>query len=222
MKDLKLLIKFPTRARKDKFFSVLDKYYNLLTTDNVYFLISCDTDDIEMNNEDVKKRLEKYKNLRVEFKDNKSKVEAINSGLAGEEFDILLLASDDMIPEYKGYDSAIKKVMNTYFPDLDGVIWTSDGFQKANLNTLCILGKKYYDRFRYIYHPDYKSLYCDQEFTAVSIALKKVVYVDNVLIRHQQYSIIKEQPDELYIRNDNLQYKDRKTFEERQARNFDL
>lgn len=219
---MKLLIKFPTRSRPDKFFKVLDLYYNNLTDSNFEFIISCDVDDETMNNTNVKERLKQYKNLKYCFEPNKSKVEAINNNLENAEFDIILLASDDMVPVKKGYDSIIKKEMFQHFPDTDGVLWFNDGFQGPNLNTLCILGKKYYERFNYIYNPSYKSLYCDTEFTVVSKNLNKVKYLDDIIIAHQQYSIVKEQPDNLYVKNDSLEPRDKAIFLSRQAAGFPL
>ena len=220
MKDLKLLIKFPTRSRPSKFFNILDKYYLLLKNLNVEFVISCDTDDITMNNEDVIDKLNSYPYLRYYFENNKSKIEAINNNLKDKNFDILLLASDDMLQVQYGYDDIIRTKMLETFPNTDGVLWFNDGFQGSNLNTLCILGKKYYDRFGYIYHPAYKSLYSDTEFTLVSQQLNKVKYFDQLLIKHVQYSIVKDQPDELYIKNDSLEQEDRATFEARKLINF--
>lgn len=222
MRDLKLLIKFPTRSRPDKFFCVLDRYYTLQATKNVEYVISCDIDDFSMNNEDVHRKLSLYENLSLNYNLNKSKVQACNADLKNKNFDIVLLASDDMEPQVFGYDAIIKNSMETYFPDTDGVLWFNDGFQGKNLNTLSILGKKYYDRFGYIYNPEYKSLYCDQEFTQVSVYLKKVIYLDTCIIKHKQYSIINEQPDDLYIRNDNLQNEDLVVYKKRISNNFDL
>lgn len=220
MKNLKLLIKFPTRNRPDKFFKMLDLYYLYMRTNNFKFIVSCDTDDHTMNNSEVMKRLDSYPNLDYFFGENKSKIEAINNNLEDVDFDILLLASDDMQPVKPGYDLTIKNNMEEHFPDMDGVLWFNDGFQKSNLNTLVIIGKQYYDRFKYIYHPSYKSLYCDTEFTYVSKMLKKVKYFDEILIKHVQYSIVNEIPDDLYIRNDNLAGPDQKNFEHRLKNNF--
>ena len=51
---MKILIKFPTRNRKNKFFNTLKKYHNLCEDiNNVKFLISIDEDDSEMNNPDT-------------------------------------------------------------------------------------------------------------------------------------------------------------------------
>lgn len=217
---MKLLIKFPTRERPKKFFEVLDLYYAYIRDLNFEFIVSCDINDTTMNNNAVKEKLNAYPNLKYYFENNTSKVEAINNNIDNVEFDILLLASDDMIPAVPGYDKIIKENMLTYFPDTDGVLWFNDGFQGSNLNTLAIIGKKYYDRFNYIYNPIYKSLYCDAEFTFISKKLNLVKYFNDVIIKHEQYSIVKQQPDNLYIRNDSLEPEDKKIFDRRYNSNF--
>ena len=222
MNNLKLLIKFPTRSRPEKFFSVLEKYRTFQATDNVQYVVSCDIDDTTMNNKNVINKLKTYKDLHFYFSENSSKVQACNANLNNINFDIVLLASDDMIPVVYGYDVYIKKYMESLYPDTDGVLWFNDGFQGKNLNTLSILGKKYYDRFGYIYNPEYKSLYCDQEFTQVSLMLKKTTYFDTCIIKHEQYSIINKDPDELYIKNDALQSIDLEVYKKRASCNFSL
>jgi hypothetical protein len=184
---MKILIKFPTRGRIFKFFTVLDQYYSMSNDlDNIKFLITIDSDDIIMNNPEVIKMFEKYKNLTYIFGDSKTKVEAVNRDMGViNDWDILLLASDDMIPKVKGYDDIIRNNMKKYFSDTDGVLWFNDGYQQRKLNTLCILGRKYYERFNYIYNPEYKSVWCDNEFMNVADILKKQIYFDNVIIKHE-------------------------------------
>ena len=184
---MKLLIKFPTRNRKTKFLTTLRKYYNFLSKKNdVTFLITIDEDDLEMNNDFVKEILNTYDNLIYFYGDSKTKVEAINKDIEKiEDWDIVLLASDDMIPAVKGYDDIIINEMKNNFPDTDGVIWFNDGYQGNKLNTLSILGKKYYERFGYIYNPEYKSVWSDNEFMLVANILGKQKYFDNVIIKHE-------------------------------------
>ena len=114
-----------------------------------------------------------FKNVEFFYGNSKSKIEAVNADMdkVGD-WDVLLLASDDMIPQVKNYDEIIIQKMNEFFPDTDGVLWFNDGNRK-DLNTLCILGKKYYNRLNYIYYPEYKSTWCDNEFTDVGNILKK-------------------------------------------------
>jgi hypothetical protein len=148
-------------------------------------IVSCDLDDHSMKEDYIKDIMLQYKNVTLLFGENKSKIEAVNANLSEVNFDILLLASDDMIPMVKGFDTIIKNKMSECYPDTDGVLWFNDGHQENNLNTLCIIGKKYYDRFGYIYNPEYKSVYCDNEFMDVANILNKQTYFPEVIIQHQ-------------------------------------
>lgn len=220
---MKILIKFPTRSRPEKFFEVLDKYVDLLEEpENTHFLVSCDLDDPSMFNTEVIERLNGYRNLVLRFGMNKNKIEAINADMKGRDFNILLLASDDMIPQQEGYDTVIRQNFKKFFPDTDGVLWFNDGYQGKNLNTLCILGKKYYDRFGYIYHPSYVSLWCDTEFTEVSKMLNKVKYIDHVIIKHEHPVWLGQEWDELQKKNDSFNNRDMEKFTERKKINFEL
>ena len=151
---MKLLIKFPTRGRKDKFFTTLNKYVENITEKKTSFLVSLDSDDNSMNNPEVLDKLSKYQNLKFTLGDSKSKIDAVNRDInPNDNWDIILLASDDMIPQVKGFDKLIVDLMVKNYPDTDGILFFNDGFKKNELNTLCILGKKYYNRFGYIYYP---------------------------------------------------------------------
>ena len=189
------------------------------------FLISMDEDDSAMNNKQVIDILEsakaKYK-LTYYFGQSKTKIQACNADIEKVNgWDILLLASDDMIPVIKGYDDIIRRDMNEYFRDTDGVLWYNDGGQNK-INTLCVLGKRYYDRFNYVYNPEYISLWCDNEFTDISVQLKKVFKSDQVIIEHQHPVYQKTNYDELYIKNESFFNIDRVTYEKRAAINFGL
>lgn len=222
---MKLLIQFPTRNRVSKFFNTFDIYYNLLEDKkNIIFNISCDSDDPDMNNSYVRDKLTTYKiESRIIYNHNKSKIQAVNSGFDDLDYDIILLASDDMIPQVYGYDRIIKENMVKYFSDIDGILWFNDGFRRRSLNTLSILGKKYYDRFGYIYHPDYLSLWADNEFTIVGNLLKRQKYFNKVIIKHCHHSIDNTVlVDSLYKRNDLLHDLDAITFFRRKSINFGL
>jgi hypothetical protein len=219
---MKLLIKFPTRTRPEKFFKTLDTYYaNIIDHANTFFLISLDHDDISMNNENCIKLLKKYNNLDYCFGYNKSKIEACNADINNRDFDIILLASDDMIPIVYGFDNIIRSDMQKYFPNLNGSLWYNDGYQKENLNTLSILGKAYYDKFGYIYNPDYKSFYCDNEFTNIGIRDSSIVYINNIIIKHDHPDINPEvENDSLYVKNIKCLEEDRLTYIKRHNENF--
>jgi hypothetical protein len=219
---MKILIKFPTRNRKDKFFEVLQKYYDFATDlSKIEFLITLDYDDDSMNNQEVIDKLKSYENLRFVFGKSNNKIHAVNRDIELGDWDIILLASDDMIPIEKGYDEQIRFNMTINYPNTDGILWFNDGNRK-DLNTLCILGKKYYERFGYIYHPDYKSLWADNEFMTVGNLLKKQIFIDKVIIHHQHPDWGYGGRDIIHSLNSTHDKYDRDIFVRRQKNNFDL
>lgn len=223
-KETKILFKFPARHRRDKLFSTLDKYYSMMVNkEDFYFLVSIDHDDQELNTVEVTDRLNSYKNLTCVVGESKGKIAACNRDINEfiEPWDIVVLVSDDMIPKITGFDMMIRKDFKT-FPDLDGVLWYNDGHTGDSLNTLCILGRKYYDRFGYIYHPSYISLYCDNEFMEVSKLLGKVKYSSLVIIEHQHWAWGYGEMDPLYQENEKFIGEDGENFLKREKENFGL
>ena len=180
-----LMVQFATRGRRDQFLECLQLYVDTLSgTNEVLFNISCDDDDSSMNNQETIASIYKiYPKCFINFNDNSTKVEAINSNISERQFDVVINASDDMNPQINGWDEEIRKGFEQYFPDYDGVLHFNDGVHGRSLNTLCILGRPYYDRFGYIYNPSYKGLYCDNEFTEVAKRLKKSIYINATIIK---------------------------------------
>lgn len=220
----RLLIKIPTRQRPAQFFNVLDLYYQQLSNNIPYiFLITCDIDDLSMNNAETKTRLSTYPNLVYYFNYNRTKIEAYNSDIKKNinDFDILLVASDDTKPS-KNYDLILAQLMLDHFPDFDGIINFNDGHMKRDLNTLPVLGINYYKRFGYVYHPTYKALWCDNELTLISQILNKEYYCDQVIIEHLHPTWHTASYDDLYRRNDKFYYQDQAIFEQRKRKRFDL
>ena len=239
---MKILYKYPTRQRPVMFLRCISAYYGLMRGENYEFVVSIDDDDETMHRADVGSVIQKMKNLTTHSGPNKSKIEAINADIPDTDWDILVLISDDMVPEVEGFDNIIREDMARLYPDTDGVLWYFDGWRK-DLNTLCILGRKYYERFGYIYHPDYKSLWCDNEFTVVANKLGKQTFIDRVIIRHMHPgAVLTDGPtkdrfdkafpeyakmgscgnDKLWENNNTFFNSDRAVYEQRKSRNFDM
>ena len=221
---MKLLIKFPTRNRKNKFFTVLKQYQKLCEDiDNTFFLITLDNDDEEMNSPEVSDIFSTFKNIKYVYGDSHSKVHAINRDIEMvNDWDIVILASDDMTPKVKGYDNIIRNKMREYYPDTDGILWFNDGHQGNKLNTLSILGKKYYDRFNYIYHPEYKSVWSDNEFMEIGKILGKQTYFDEVIIEHEHPDWGYGKRDIIHQVNFKNESHDRNLYVTRKSNNFYL
>lgn len=217
-----LLIKFPTRNRPNKFIKTFTRYLSYLDDKSTKFIITCDDDDKSMKEESLVEYLLEFENVKLCYGNSKSKIEAVNADLTDVNFDILLLASDDMIPMVKGYDTIIKQKMMEFYPDTDGVLWFNDGYQGNRLNTLSIMGKKYYDRFNYIYNPDYLSVWCDNEFMDVANMLNKQTYIDEVIIKHEHPDWGFGNRDETHSLNSAHEAHDRMVYNGRKQNNFYL
>lgn len=222
---MNLLIKFPSRSRPDKFLSVLRLYTSCCNEKTLTsFLITLDSDDATMINleNDIHSILSEFKH-KIVYGNSTGKIDAINRDMdqAGE-WDILLLASDDMIPQEQGYDQIIRDKMNQYYKDTDGVLWFNDGYAGNKLNTLVCMGHRYYDRFGYIYNPIYKSLFCDNEFMDVANQLKKQTYIDHVIIKHDHPANTGFAQDDLYRTNDRYWNEDERTYLHNKHYDYDL
>lgn len=219
---LKILVKFPTRSRADKFLSTLKGYIdNASDNENIIYLISIDANDSTMTESVQQSAKALHKNVVIFTGVSRGKVHACNRDVHHvKNFDILILGSDDMICVQQGWDNIIRHEMNEHFPDLDGVLYHPDGH--TELNTMCIMGKSYYYRFHYIYNPEYVSLFCDNEFQEVSRLLKKEYKSDKVLFRHEHPVWTGAKYDGLMVRNEGYYKIDEKTYLQRKAANFGI
>ena len=195
---MNILVQFPTYGRPHRFLDVLDKYVSMSSAENDFFFnINCDSADLTMTGKDTQNAITDILmtcdnvSADINFEGFTEKISAINNNIDDVEFDwdIVIVASDDMVPRVDGWDLEITDAMQEYYPNLDGCVHFNDGSTNGNLITFSILGRKLYETFGYIYHPDYKSLYCDDEFTQVVRGMGKETYIDKVIVSHEHYSI---------------------------------
>ncbi len=196
---MKLLIQFPTYGRADKFLGVLANWMHRSSgKHSLFFNINCDTADLTMTNEYTQERVrylfkeygKDYADYTLWYDLNTEKISAINDHIPDDGWDIVVCASDDMVPQVMGWDDEIVKAMEEHFPGRDGCIYFNDGSHSAaDLITLSIMGYELYKNFGYIYNPDYKSLYCDNEFTEVMKYANRAKYIDKKIITHEHWSM---------------------------------
>lgn len=142
----RLVVKFPTRNRPEKFKEVFTRYLTFLSgRHDVRFIISMDEDDSTMNNPQMAQWFAtRAQNAQIEcfYGNSKTKIEACNANMEGVDGDVLLLASDDMVPVQMGYDDIIFQVYQQAFPDFDGAIKFWDGLRPKEdpLMTLTVMG----------------------------------------------------------------------------------
>jgi hypothetical protein len=226
----KILFKYASRSRNTKFFTGLDNILkNLFDLENFCILISLDIDDYSMNNKETINRLLEYVNkypekIIIKFGRSKNKIDAINRDVNEIKekfnFDILVNFSDDMEFIEHSFDEIIRSKFFVFYPDTDGNIYFNDGFTGERLSTMSIIGRKYYDKFNYIYHPSYHSLWCDNEYTEVAKRNEKIIYFHERIFNHNHPSNIGGFIDEQLIKTESFSDIDRQNYEQRLKNNF--
>ena len=216
---MKILFKFPSRGRPNRFKNIMINHLNHLSYKNEYkFIFTFDEDDEKMNNDDIRNFI---KNLNIDYEifygNSKTKIEAINKNLENQDFDILILLQDDMIAELKNYDEVICDIFYKSENNLDCVIHFNTSTWSNLLDIWCVMGKKYYDRFNYIYNPNYKSIVADNEYTEVSRLLDKNIFSELCPFFHNH-----NPNDEIGEKNNEFNSDDYITYVKRKEKNFDL
>lgn len=178
---IKILYKLTSRSRPERCMNAIASIVGNSSTDKEYMiLLSCDIDDESMKNFDYPF----YTDGRLVIKKglSKNKIDAINRDVSDIDWDwdVLVNVSDDMIIE-KGFDSVVR---NAFENSLDLFLHLPDGYANERLASMSIMGRDYYNRFGYIYHPSYESVYCDNEAMDVAKSLNKYVYVNEHVFKH--------------------------------------
>lgn len=203
----KILVKYATRGRVDRFFEGMETIYNLCSQpDHIRVLITADTDDVAMNTDSVRERISKYKNAHVIYGTSTGKINAINRDFdimpeEWKDWSIIANFSDDMRWTIFGWDDLIRADFNSIFPEtFDGFMAYLDIDTHGALSTLYIAGRKFYDRFGWVYDPIFISLFCDNLVENCAKHLGKYHYTGYSIYQHLNPSYYNnEYADSQYI-----------------------
>lgn len=210
----RILLRMPTRMRAAQAIDVLTAYRRLAGAPFTMEVV-VDPDDKDTLRPEVLQRLCALDCI-VTVDEHESKIAACNGGRVNE-WDILVLASDDMMPVVDGWAVRVIEEMEKHWPHLDGALHFNDGFQRSNLCTLPVMGRRLYDQFGYVYSPDYTSLFCDREYTDLLRDMGRLTYIDEKIIEHRHHAWGRAQKDALYDHNDSFESHDKTVFERRRA-----
>lgn len=224
--NLRFLLKWPTRGRPELFGKVLREHAEKLSSRNKFqFLVSVDADDPDWHAvDDALLRSPLEHELKV-GPAGRSKIQAINADVEhATDWDVLVLLADDMVPVAQDWDEQIVVDMARNFPNLDGILVYDDGYAQAPVDpeeftvaTMPVMGRRFYDRQGYIYHPEYTSLWCDNELADVARTAGRGRRIPKVIIRHDW---IGRNPDDLLRRNESFYKADKLIYDRRKSVGF--
>lgn len=215
---MNLLINFASRSRPDKFHACMENLRQCFR--NYEVLLKLDRDD-----EVVRDYLDRhYPEVILKLGYSDSKIHAINRDIPAEGWDIIINTSDDIMWK----PGASEDIIHHYEPDT--FLHFPEPYAEAqaakkkrpSISVVSIMDKVYYDRFNYIYHPEYISLYCDNEATEVAKLLGRYKFVNKVICEHLHPVTGKSKTDAQYKRTQSFMQYDKEIFRKRKERGFDL
>lgn len=174
----------PSRGRPDKSKQTIHKWINSASdVHQIELIVSCDLDDPELSKYENIYSQTIFKTNPVIANKNRSAVDAINHAASVSKGNILIVVSDDT-DCFPGWD---KEILKEVGDTKDWILKTQDGIQPWII-TMPIMDRAYYNRFGYIYHPDYSHQFCDTYATCVAdITGRKIT--SNLLFPHLNDSI---------------------------------
>lgn len=192
----------PSRSRPQKAFNAAQRWISKAGCQVEYRLSIDDHDPFKGDYltlfEDVNLLYTDFdlENIKVSMLPNRSAIDAINNAAEDAKQNIIVVMSDDFdCPHDWG-----KKIIESTKGKTDWIAKTPDGIQSW-LITLPIMDRAYYNRFGYIYHPDYAHMFCDTELTCVADLTGRKITLDIPFV-HNHYSTGRSQKDEVSIKAD--------------------
>lgn len=213
---MKILVHFPTRGRREQATKTVE-YYMKRCHDiySVSYFFACnDEGDLPIH----ARALPPPSGYTIQ--PFRSKIAAYNAIPLDIEWDIVVAASDDMWCVQPGWDSIIREAMQAHFPSLDGCLWFSDGRQDR-ICTMSVMGRRAYEADGYIYHPDYLSFFCDNEWSETWNARGKLYADPRCLFRNEHPAWGGVMPnDATYKKNDKAWQHDKQLYHERKLKGW--
>lgn len=208
MQTAKILVKFATRGRVERFFDGMQNIFsNCANPDFIRVVVTADNNDTEMNTLEVKERIAKYgKNVLVFYGESNNKIHATNRDLDKlpddfNDWSIICNFSDDMAWTIYGWDELIRNDFKSFSPDYSHYMAYLDPDTHGALSTLFICGRAWFDKFGFIYDEQFQSLFCDNLVEDCAKHLGKYHYTGYSIYQHfnPSYGYKRFEPDALYL-----------------------
>lgn len=213
---MKTLINFATRSRPEKFHACMQNFRDCFFNYRVAL-------KVDRNDPALRHYLsEAYPEIMLYIGRSDSKVHAINRDIPMHDWDVIVNASDDIVWSVNAGQEIQKNFQSDTFLHFPEPYAESQAYKKnrESISVCSIMDRAYFDRFGYIYHPDYKSLWCDNEATEVAKKLGRYKFISKVIFEHHHPAAGKGQKDDQYKKTEAFGAIDKNTFLRRKLKNF--
>lgn len=241
---MKISLLHPSRNRPQKGLNAILQWLNYSSQNvEIEYILSLDDDDsyiseyqINLNKLENEFKVHKKLNTKLILGQSNYVVAATNRAAEQSTGDILIFMADDFEAPLNWdeqvldaiHHSIAQKISTTYnvfegnlqefIKDCGKVaLLVEDNCNKNyNLLTLPIITREFYNSNGYFFHPNFKSMFCDNFIYEQAVRSKTLFDARNIIFTHRHYTNTNEQfrgtIDETYIRSNNLYEEGKITF----------
>lgn len=212
----------PSRSRPQQAEATASKWISSAKShNNIEYILSLDNDEDSDAYEQAFGMLFSTA-IQVVYHDNHSAIDAINNAAKLASGNLLIVVSDDFDCPFHWDDALLTALQDKE----DFIVKTGDRCARVNYSqewiiTLPLMDRKYYERFGYIYYPEYQHMFCDTEMTHVADLLGRKITLD-INFPHNHYSLLRTQPDEVSKKADKTWAQGEALYLKRISENFGL
>jgi glycosyltransferase involved in cell wall biosynthesis len=213
---MKISIIHPSRNRPKMAFDTIKEWIGRAKNpENIQYVLSLD--DTESMQDQYRSYLSGIeKEIHTCYNNNRSAIDAINNAVQHCTGDLFIVVSDDFeCPQH--WDEQLVQLLDD---KEDYVVKTQDGTQPWII-TLPIMDRTYYNRFGYIYYPEYRHMFCDTEMSHVGALLGRTI-TSNIVFPHRHYTTGAMKRDAVNVRNDSTWVQGEELYLERLKTNFGI
>lgn len=213
---MKISIIHPSRNRPKMAFDTIKEWIGKAKNpENLQYILSIDTD--ESMKDQYTSYVAPYKGtVGICESDNRSAIDAINNAVQWCNHDLFVVVSDDFeCPTH--WDEQLAQLLED---KKDYVVKTQDGTQPWII-TLPIMDRTYYNRFGYIYYPEYRHMFCDTEMSHVGALLGRTI-TTTLVFPHRHYTTGAMRKDAVNERNDSTWTQGEQLYLERLKTSFGI
>lgn len=220
---MKVSLLHPSRGRPAQALQTETEWINKSGWDDLEIVVSVDRSDdksqlyMDLNHGYLCDLLEE--NAHIIRSDNSCVVQATNHAAKISSGDILIYLSDDFrCPDNWGH-LVIKEFEDAKGPRLIKVDDCLQAFDIPVL-TIPIMNRALYEKLGYFWHPEYKSMFVDQDLFEVCRKMNVIKYCPHLKFRHDHPSVSRAFTDDTYRRSEANWDQGKELFKRRQRQGF--
>ena len=226
---IRISLLHPSFGRPQKAFEAYQEWKGLAENrKEIEYLIGLDDNDptIEGYKSLFSNKIEEFEKEVFLISPSRNIIQAVNylAALSSICSELLVFVADDISPCPK-WDTVLLNIIKDVDKTQPIYIYPSDNMMPyGTWGNNMIINRVFYSKFGYFLYPEYDGVCCDNDLYEVAKRLDAIIQVPEIVFEHKHYITGKSEIDPTYLRhnNDEGRVRNRKIYDDREKRNFNL